>query len=67
MKLPSKNVKNHDKFRFRDSVRPDPAATGPIKLRLAFPLISVLSKRPQSPYGATYLFGAGVPGSQVQF
>ena len=56
MKLPSKNVKNHEKLRFHNSVRPDPAAPGPRKLRVVFPLISVLSKPPQLPYGAKYFF-----------
>ena len=54
MKLPSKNVKNHENLRFRNSVRPDPAAPGPRKLRVVFPLISVLPKPPQLPYGAKY-------------
>ena len=40
MKLPSKNVKTHDNLRFHNSV----------------PVISVLSKPPQLPYGAKYLF-----------
>jgi hypothetical protein len=55
MKLPSKNFKNHENLRFHNSVRPDPAAQGPRKLRVVFPLISVLSKRAQLPYAATYL------------
>ena len=41
MKLPSKNVENHEKLRFHNSVRPDPGAPGPRKLRVVFPLISV--------------------------
>jgi hypothetical protein len=56
MKLPSKNFKNHENLRFHNSVRPDPAAQGPRKLRVVFPLISVLSKPPQLPYGSKYLF-----------
>ena len=47
-----KNVKNHEKLRFRNSVRPDPAAPGPRKLRVVFPVISVLSKAPQLLHGA---------------
>ena len=38
-----------------DSMRPDPAAPGPRKLRVVFPLISVLPKPPQLPYGAKYI------------
>ena len=56
MKLPSKNVKNHTIF--HNSVRPDPAAPGPRKLRVVFPVISVLPKPPQLPYGATYFVSA---------
>ena len=59
MKLPYKNVKNHANFRFSNSVRPDPAAPGPRKLRVVFPLISVLSKPPQLQYGPKYCFGVG--------
>ena len=62
MKLPSKNVKNHEKLRFHNSVRPDPAAPGPRKLRVVFPVISVLSKPPQLPYGAKYSFWGGGVG-----
>jgi hypothetical protein len=63
MKLPSKNVNKHENLRFHNSVRPDPAAPGPRKLRVVFPVISVLSKPHQLPYGATYFFfgGGGVP------
>ena len=64
MKLPSKNVKNHENLRIHNSVRPDPLAPGPKKLRVVFPLICVLSKPPQLPYGAKSFFA---PGSQVQF
>ena len=42
------------KVRFRNSVRPDWPAPGPIKLRVVFPLTSVLSKPPQLPHGAKY-------------
>ena len=56
MKLLSKNVKHHGNLRFNNSVRPDPAAPGPRKLRVVFPVISVLSKTPQLPYGAKYFF-----------
>ena len=52
MKLPSKNIRNHENLRFHNSVRPDPAAPGPRKLRTIFPHTSVLSKPPQLPYGA---------------
>ena len=55
MKLPSKNVNNHENLRFRNSVRPDPAARGPRKLRVVFLVILVLTP-PQLPYGAKYLF-----------
>ena len=51
MKLPPKNVKNHDKLRFHYSVRQKIAAPGPIKLRTIFPHTSVLPKPPQLPYG----------------
>ena len=50
MELPSKNVKNHKNLRLHNSVRPDPTAPGDRKLRVVFPLISVLSKRPQLQY-----------------
>ena len=55
MKLPSKNVKNHENLIFHNSVRSDPAAPGPRKLRVVFPVISVLPKPSQLPYGAKYL------------
>ena len=45
------------KLRFHASVRPDPAAPGPRKLRVVFPLISVLSKRPQFNMGQNVVFG----------
>jgi hypothetical protein len=64
MKLPSRNVKNHEQLKFRNSVRPDPAAPGPRKLRVVFPVISVLSKPPQLPYGTKSVFG-GVAWSGV--
>ena len=35
-------------------MRPDPAAPGPKKMRVVFPVISVLSKPRKLPYGATY-------------
>ena len=54
MKLPSKNVKNHENLRFGSLVRPDQAHAGPKKLRTTFPHTSVLSKPPQLPYGAKY-------------
>ena len=67
MKLPSKNYDNYENERFHYSVRPDPATPGPRKLRVVFPHTSVLSKPPQLPYGAKYLFlggwgGVGSPG-----
>ena len=49
MKLPSKNVKNHDNLRFHYS------APGPTKMRTIFPHTSVLPKPPQLPYGAKYV------------
>ena len=58
MKLPSKNVENHENLIFDNSVRPDPAAPDPTKLRTVFPHTSVLPKPPQLPYGAKYLFWA---------
>ena len=74
MKLPSKNVKNHENLRFHNSVRPDPAAPGPRKLRVVFPVISVLSKPPQLPYGATTIIVGGfrlrlfvLPGQCARF
>ena len=57
MKLPPNNVKNHENERFHNSVRPDPAHPGPAKLRVICPHTSVLSKPPQLPYGAEYVFG----------
>ena len=56
IKLPSKNVNNYEQLRFRNSVRPDPTALGPIKLRTIFPHTSVLPKPPQLPYGAVSWF-----------
>ena len=47
------NSQNPENLRFHNSVRPDPAAPGPRKLRVVFPLISVLSKPPQLPLGIT--------------
>ena len=57
MKGLSKKSKNDGHLRFDNSVRPDPAAPGPRKLRAVFPLISVLPKPNQLPYGAKYVFG----------
>ena len=44
------------KLEISHSVRPDPAAQGPRKLRVVFLVISVLSKPPRLPYGAKYFF-----------
>ena len=52
MKIPSKKVKNHANLRVYNSVRPDLAAPGPRKLRVVFPVFSVLPKPPQLSYGA---------------
>ena len=62
MRLHSNDVNNHENIRFRNSVRPDLAAPGPRKLRVVFPVISVLSKPPQLPYGAKYCFWGGGVG-----
>ena len=65
---------NHGNLRFHNSVRPDPAAPGPRKLRVVFPVISVLSKPPQLPYGATTIIVGGfrlrlfvLPGQCARF
>ena len=41
-------------------MRPDPAAPGPRKLWVVFPIISVLSKPPPLPYGQNIVFCGGV-------
>jgi hypothetical protein len=54
MKLPSKDVKNHEKILCHYSVRQKIAAPGPTKLRTIFPHTPVLPNPPQLPYGAKY-------------
>ena len=52
MKLPSKNVKNHENLLFHYSVRQKFGDPGPISMQNMFPLRLVTPKRPELPYGA---------------
>ncbi len=61
MKGLSKNVKNLDFKETHYSVRQNVGSTGSISIRNMFPLHPVTSKRPESPYGAKYLFLAENP------
>ena len=58
MKGLSKNVNTHE---FHYSVRQEIEDPGSISTQNMFPLHPVTSKRPESPYGAKYLFLAENP------
>jgi len=56
MKGLSKNVKNHEILLFHNSVRQKIGDPGSISTQNMNPLHSVVSKLPESPYGAKYVF-----------
>ena len=52
MKLPSKNVKNHENLLFDYSMRQKIGDPGSISTQNMFPLTPIVPKPPQLPYGA---------------